>query len=314
MNLPLEHSYHSCAALVRRAASSFYWSLWCLPEHKRRGLHALYAFCRHTDDLGDSPLPVSERQAALQLWRQQLVTHLHAAELPIDVGTRTSADDPVVLLPALVDTVVRHQIPTRYLFDVINGVESDLTPRVIQTFDELREYCRLVASSVGLACLHVWGFEGEGVLEKATECGVAFQLTNITRDIPEDAARGRIYLPQEDLDRFGYSAADLRAGVWNDAGRALVKFQLERAAKSFAIGRETRDYLAADAVDSFDVMFNTYQRLWRAIEKCDGEVFRRRVRLSWWDKAAITTQWSWQRWRRRWFPSTATRRARLQTP
>ncbi|MFM9069486.1 MAG: phytoene/squalene synthase family protein [Planctomycetota bacterium] len=314
MNLPLENSYRSCAALVRRAASSFYWSLWCLPEQKRRGLHALYAFCRHTDDLGDSPLPATDRQAALYVWRQQLVTHLQTAEVASQAVLPHSADDATGLLPALVDTVVRHQIPIRYLFEVIDGVESDITPRVIQNFDELREYCRLVASSVGLACLHVWGFEGEGVLAKATECGVAFQLTNIIRDIPEDAARGRIYLPQEDLDRFGYSDADLRAGVWNDAGRALVKFQLERAAHSFAIGRQTRNYLAADAVDSFDVMFNTYQRLWRAIEKCDGEVFRRRVRLSWWDKVAITTQWSWQRWRRRWLPSAASRRARLQTP
>ena len=315
-NLLLDDSYRACALLVKRAASSFYWSLWCLPEAKRRGLQALYAFCRQTDDLGDSPLPIAARQAALEAWRAELVNRLSAvAPDSLAPESREQQSDACRLLPALIDTVNRHRIPTSYLFDVIDGVESDLTPRVIESFSELREYCRLVASSVGLACLHIWGFRGgQEVIEMATECGVAFQLTNIIRDISEDAARGRIYLPQEDLDRFGYSADELRRGVLNEAGRELLRFQMARAACSFELGRATRSYLEPDAVDSFDVMYNTYQRLLRAIERRQGDLFRRRVRLSWWDKVAITTEWSWQRWRRSGPRLLLPRRSGLQTP
>ncbi|HEY2895309.1 MAG TPA: phytoene/squalene synthase family protein, partial [Pirellulales bacterium] len=193
-------SYAHCRRIARRSASSFYYSFLLLPKPKRQAMCALYAFLRRTDDLGDSAAPAAERRGALVDWRHALVE--------CQAGIYA---DPI--LPALAHTVRTFSIPLEYLHAVIDGIETDLEPVAYESFDQLEEYCYRVASVVGLACLRIWGSIHPSAERPARQCGIAFQLTNILRDLGEDAARGRVYLPREDMDRFAYRAEDLKAGV-----------------------------------------------------------------------------------------------------
>ena len=231
--MDLDESYRHCCQIARRAASSFYWSFWLLPREKRRSMCALYAFSRKADDLSDSDLPVDTRRRQLQQWRETFTMAL--------AGT---FDDPV--MPALADTVQRFEIPQQYLVDVIDGVEMDLQPRRYETFDELSEYCRRVASAVGLACIHIWGYDNEAALGPAVKCGLAFQLTNILRDLKEDADRGRLYLPLEDLRRFEVPVDDLLAGVCDDRYRHLIDFEIARAEQLYRGSAALVDHLGRD--------------------------------------------------------------------
>ncbi len=205
----IEASRAFCRQTARRAGSNFHASFFLLSRPKREAMEALYAFMRHTDDLGDSPAPVDARRAALARWRAQVQAALGGAAEPIAASVPSPpAEDPfVALLPALIDAVRRFSIPPVHLLAVLDGVAMDLDGRRYETFDELADYCRHVASAVGLACIHIWGFRGEEALEPARKCGVAFQLTNILRDLKEDTARGRLYLPAEDLRQCGYAVA-----------------------------------------------------------------------------------------------------------
>src|SRR4051812_26269549 len=190
---PLRSSYRFCCDLSRREARNFYYSFLLLPADRRRSMCALYAFLRHTDDLADEPGPADTKRSALDSWRLDLDRSL------------AGHPDSWPGLPALADTVRRHAIPPKHLNDVIDGCLMDLEPRPYATFDDLYAYCYRVASAVGLSCLHIWGYRSEsGRAEQLAEaCGIALQLTNILRDVREDARSGRIYLPREDLDRFG---------------------------------------------------------------------------------------------------------------
>src|SRR5215213_3696202 len=207
MNDVLRASYRFCGALSRREARNFYYSFLVLPPPLRRSMCALYAFLRHTDDLADEPAPLEEKRRALDDWRQSL-----------DAAMTTGLASSWPGLPALVDTVERHRMPRRLLDLVIDGVTMDLEPRPFATFEDLYGYCYRVASVVGLSCLHIWGYRPEGgrAAELAEACGVALQLTNIVRDVREDARQGRIYLPREDLERFGVVPEELSADRTSD--------------------------------------------------------------------------------------------------
>ena len=167
--LSLEASYAACRELTRRAHSSFEASFWLLSRAKHRAMWALYAFMRHTDDLGDSGLPIERRAEALRRWRDDL---RQALDGTLGGTAGLSSSDPIDplgrrLLPAVADTVRRFGIPAEYLHAVIDGQEMDLAGRRYETFAELREYCEKVASAVGLACLHVWGFRSSDAIEPA---------------------------------------------------------------------------------------------------------------------------------------------------
>jgi len=267
-------SYTQCQALTRRTAGNFYYSFLVLPKVKRRAMCALYAFLRHTDDLGDSQQPVEERRAALSAWRQSL-----------DNALRGRFDSP--LLPALADTVARFGIPRQYLHDVLDGVEMDLQERVYDTFAELAEYCYRVASAVGLCCIHIWGFRGAAPLDLATPLGIAFQLTNILRDLKEDSELGRVYLPREDLRRFQYSEEDLAQGLRNAAFAALMRFEIARAEDHYRRGEGLEMHLDRDSRPALRAMVSIYRGLLDEIKRRDGDVFSSRVRLSGWRKATI---------------------------
>jgi len=277
MNADLAASYALCRQMARRAASNFYYSFRLLPQSLRPAMWALYAFMRRTDDLGDSDQSVDRRRAALGAWRDQL----HAA-------LAGRAGEP--LLVAVADTVSRYRIPPQHLEAAIDGVEMDLAPVRFRSFAELETYCERVASAVGLACLHVWGFRGAEALEPARQCGIAFQLTNILRDLGEDAARGRIYLPLEDLERFGYSESELLAGRRSTRFRELARFEIARAEQFYRQGAELAAWLAPPGRRIFAAMWHTYHGLLGKIKRCDGDVWTRRIRLSRWQKLRIAAQ------------------------
>ena len=274
----LHASYAHCQQIARQSASSFYYSFLLLPKPKRRAMCALYAFLRRTDDLGDSSETVDRRREALANWRRSLRRSMHG-----------QYDD--LLLPALADTLRGCGVPLVYLEDVIDGVEMDLEAGEYHTFDQLEEYCHRVASAVGLACLPIWGCTSDLAEAPARQCGLAFQLTNILRDLKEDAARNRVYLPREDLRRFGYSVDDLLAGVRNERFRALMRFEIERAEAYYAAGMELDAYLSDDGRRVFGSMVAVYRALLDEIKRLDGDVLTRRVELTSWQKMRIASQW-----------------------
>lgn len=268
-------------------------------------MNALYAFNRITDDLGDDEsLPTEERRARLAKWRELVHSAVSGSlnELSYSSG---SLGDERRYLPAISDMVTRSGIPHEYLFAVIEGVELDLHPVEVATFEELERYCYHVAGAVGLCCIHVWGFrESSEVRQLAIDCGLALQLTNILRDLAEDADRGRIYLPREDLLRFGYSLDDLRRRTINRPFRDLMQFEVARAKSYYARGEELLDHLAPPGRPILRAMLDIYGGLLREIERRDFDVFSNRVSLPKWRKlwyagrAILTARLAWNRTRR----------------
>ena len=292
----LRDSYDLCRLTARHAGSSFYPCFFLLPRAKRRAMYALYAFLRHTDDLGDNTAPASARREALSQWRASLAAALAGnCSLPTAAASaqEQSPQDRLHrgILAALADTVRQYQIPPEHLYAVIDGVEMDLDPRQYATFEELEQYCHRVASAVGLACLPIWGFRGDQALEPARKCGVAFQLTNILRDLKEDAASGRIYLPLEDLRQCDYSAEDLLAGRADSRFLRLMTGQIDRTRRFYREGAALVDHLEPDGKRVFGMMTATYRRLLDEIDRRRAEVLTRRIRLSRWQKLAIAARW-----------------------
>jgi 15-cis-phytoene synthase len=274
---PLSDSYRYCQQIARREAGNFYHAFRVLPHSQRKAICALYAFLRLTDDLGDGPGSTEEKRALLLDWRQRF-------ERAMD------GDYSHPLHPAFHHTIRLHGIPTRYLQDVIDGVEMDLHITRYRTFADLYQYCYRVASAVGLACIHIWGFEDERAKDLAEKAGIAFQLTNILRDLGEDAGRGRVYLPVEDLDRFGYPAEKLVSGTQDECFRSLMRFQIERARHYYDVSQPLTGLLPPAGRAVFLVMTRTYRGLLDAIERRDYDVFSRRVSLSQWRKLGLVVQ------------------------
>jgi phytoene synthase len=265
-------SYRYSQILARRTARNFYYSFLTLPRDRRPAMCALYAFMRVTDDLGDSDRPIPEKAADLARWREDLIRACDSGE----------AEHPV--LPALADTVRRCQLPLKYLLDVIAGVETDLQPVAIDTLAQLTDYCYHVAGAVGLACIHLWGFHDERALPAAIDCGMAFQLTNILRDLAEDAAHGRVYIPREDLERFGLSVAELATGGYSSETREkfhrLMEFEVARAREYYSRAQALFDYLDPPGKPILATMLRIYGGLLDEIERRRYDVFTRRVELS----------------------------------
>src|SRR5947209_16081501 len=222
-----QHSYSVCRRITAAANSSFPLAFRLLPRTKRRAMDALYAFLRVTDDLADEPGHPAAKRAALADWRTALLAALNGRY-----------SHPVH--PALHDTVARYAIPPEYLLAVLDGVEADLEPVRFATFADLYPYCYRVASAVGLACVRVWGLRPGATWKDAEPpaeaAGVAFQLTNVLRDLGEDLARGRVYLPADELAAFGCPPEVWRDPSAADRFRALMRFQCERAGEFYRHG------------------------------------------------------------------------------
>jgi phytoene synthase len=281
--LTLPDSYAFCERVARREAGNFYHAFRVLPRQQRLAMCALYAFLRISDDLSDGPDSVEAKRALLVDWRQQFERTL-AGEFKHELS------------PALHDVVQKYQVPHRYLEEAIDGVMMDLDTARYATFADLYRYCYHVASVVGLACIHIWGFSGDEARVHAEKAGVAFQLTNILRDLREDAERGRVYLPREDLDRFGYSEDDLRRGERNAAFRELMRFEVARAREYYDASAALAGFLPPPGRAVFSIMSRTYRGLLDAIERRNYDVFTCRVRVSTWRKVAFAVQALPMRW------------------
>jgi phytoene synthase len=286
MTSDLAASYRYCERVARREAGNFYLAFRVLPRPQRLAMCALYTFLRLADDLADDAGSIADKKERLIHWRsrwhqarQRHFTHrLHAA---------------------LLDTVTRHAIPPRYLDEVLDGVEMDLEVSRYDTFADLYRYCYHVASAVGLACIHIWGFRDECAKVAAEAAGIAFQLTNILRDVREDAERGRIYLPREDLQHFQYSEESVKRGERDAHFAELMRFEVQRARGYYESAWTLCDYLDPPGRAVFQIMTRTYSGLLEGIERCGYDVFSQRVRLSRWRKAvfalqALPVRWGWQ--------------------
>lgn len=263
----LKNAYAECAKLVRERAKNFYWGFLTLPKEKRQAIYAVYAFCRTLDDITDSDEPYKIQR----LYEQRL-------RLEACYESAATLEDPSLL--ALRDTIRRHRIPKEYFEEVLRGVEMDLHLIRYESFEELKIYCHRVAAAVGLICLEIFGYCDKSAQKHAVDLGIAMQLTNILRDTPEDLERGRIYIPQEDLRRFGYGEDDLKRGVVNEAFRALMRYEIERARGYFRSGRLLLKFLPLGSRACPAVLSRIYERILDGIEAQGYDVFRRRVSLS----------------------------------
>jgi len=271
----VEQSYVYCRRVARRRAKNFYYSFLLLSAQQRKAMCAIYAFMRYCDDLSDEP---GATRAAIERWR---------AEMEDALQGRFSGH-PV--WPAFHHTVRRFGIPQEYFREMIDGVASDLEPRQLETFDQLYRYCYQVASVVGLTIIHIFGFDTTRALPLAEKCGVAFQLTNILRDIREDAERGRLYLPAEDLRRFGVAPEDLCAGRRTEAVLQLMRFEGGRARAYYTEAMPLLDLVHRRSRRSLWALIAIYSRLLERIERGNYDVFTRRVRLSALEKSWIVAR------------------------
>jgi 15-cis-phytoene synthase len=287
----VEESYRVCREIARKQAKNFYYAFVALPAHKRDAICAVYAFMRHADDLtDDESLPLDERRTNLGMW----LNAWHRASS----GEATA--DPVFI--ALCDSQARFQIPGALLDQLVEGTSMDLH-RPAQpgqydtyaTFNDLYRYCYLVASVVGLVCIRIFGYTDLRAEKLAEETGIAFQLTNILRDIREDLERGRIYLPLEDLQHHSVAIADLQALASNPRSLAPSEFTLldseaKRAEHYYKSGKALLPLIAPDSRPALWVLIAIYHSLLKRIARHGYDVFTTRVSVPTWQKIAILTR------------------------
>ena len=274
----LEQAYEDCRIETERWAKTFYLGTLLMPPAKRRAIWAIYVWCRRTDELMDSP----EAQALPEAQLRDRLDHWEARTRELFAGQVRDGLDRV-----MADVIERYPQPLEPYIEMIEGQRMDLATHRYADFAELHQYCFRVAGTVGLMTQEVMGVdeayttapwsERPDTSEAAVALGIANQLTNILRDVGEDRGRGRIYLPQEDLQRFNYSEAELMAGTLNDNWRALMRFQLERAREWFARSEAGVRWLSADARWPVWTSLRLYRGILDAIERLDYDVFNHRA-------------------------------------
>ncbi len=275
--------------LTNARVTNFYYAFVFLPPEKRLAIEAVYAFARRGDDVVDSGLDPVEAGASLARYRQALnacfaedSSHLNEPELR-----------------ALAEAIKQFKIPRQPFEDLILGLEMDLNRSRYQTFEELSLYCYRVASTIGLVCVEIFGYQNPRTRDYAVNLGMALQLVNILRDIQRDAQRGRIYLPQEDLDRFGIRAAELLAGAYHDPFIELMQFECDRARHYFELARQMLPPEDRRSMKSAEIMAAIYWRIMRRIQKRCYNVFGKRVRvprpLKLWTALTVYLGVEWQK-------------------
>jgi phytoene synthase len=266
----LAASYEHCSHVAKTQARNFYYSFLTLTPERRASMCAIYAFMRYSDDVSDEAASDRSKEREMTEWRAALERAFRG-----DYGSS-------MILPAFHDTVQKYKIPEQYFHELIDGTEMDLTKKRYETFAELHQYCYRVASVVGFVCIHVWGFDEAGgkALDYAEDCGLAFQLTNILRDVREDAERDRIYLPQEDLRRFGVTEDDLRSGRLTDNFRQLMRFEVERAKSYYERAGRLTPLVHPAGRPTLTIMMKIYRGILDNIERNNYDVHSRRARVS----------------------------------
>jgi phytoene synthase len=271
----LEDAYELCRQITAKYSKTFYLGTMLMPEAKRRAIWAIYVWCRRTDELVDGPRSEQTTKATLDQWEHNLET----------IFTGQPLEDFDV---ALVDTLERFPIDIQPFRDMIEGQRMDLYRSRYQTFEELNLYCYRVAGTVGIMSTSVMGVDGNPTTpwgrredgnpqEEAIALGVANQLTNILRDVGEDARRGRIYIPLDELALFNYTEEDLFQGIVDDRWRELMRFQIQRARKFFATAESGIGRLSPDARFPVWAALMLYRQILDVIERNEYDVFRKRA-------------------------------------
>lgn len=253
--------------LTKQSNTNFYYSFLLLPREKREAIHSVYAFCRYTDDIVDEESDEQRKVVLLRKWRMEL-----------GLALRGTSSYPI--LNQLSSTARRFNIPVDHFYDLIRGVEMDLSKTRYETFDELKEYCSLVASSVGLMCRQIFGYKNESTRDYAVKLGIALQLTNILRDIKDDARRGRIYIPREDLRRFGCSEDDILNCRYTPEFVNLMRFEVNRASDYFDSARAALQDDDKYFFFAARIMWSIYAHTLHRIELRNYNVFERRISIS----------------------------------
>ncbi len=274
-------AYKDCARITRAASTNFYVAFLALPSELRRAIYATYAFCRLCDDIVDEPVVGADPSLELD-----------SVAGALDSRAETKyADSPIFI--ALDDAIHRFELDTQYYVDVIDGCRMDIDTDRYETFDDLSAYCKRVASAVGVICVSIFGYSDLTAIEYANDLGIAFQLTNILRDVREDYANGRVYLPQEDLRRFGVAESEFTGGSPSDNFRAMMRFQMDRAFDYYERGERVIP-MAVRGRQCLELMSGFYYRILQKIEQCDGDVMTQRVSLSPTEKLSITAGIGWR--------------------
>lgn len=277
----LNSLYREAAEATARGSKSFYFATRFFPPRLARSAHAVYWFCRTTDDIVDEARSPQEAALGIAEWEEQTRRALSGAPV----------SDPILALFAR--ACAEHSIPAEYPLELIQGVRMDLAPTGYENFDDLRVFCYRVASVVGLMMMHVIGYSGQPH-QQAIDLGTAMQLTNILRDVGEDLRRGRVYLPAEELREFGYSVEDLRAHRRGEPFRRLMEFQCRRARAYYGSGESGIPALSRDGRFAVEIASKVYSGILDRIESGGYDVFERRavvprVRKYWITARALAT-------------------------
>lgn len=252
--------------VTRTSRTSFYYSFLFLPREKRQAIYAVYAFCRATDDVADGTGDEASKSRELQEWREEL--------------TRCFEDRPThPITAALLPAIRRYRLPREHFEGILDGVETDITRKRYGTFEELRGYCHCVASLVGLLCVEIFGYRNPTSRDYARELGLAFQITNILRDLGADAAAGRIYVPLEDLGRFSVREEEILSGRVSPSFRELMRFEVERARRHYARAGALLPPEDRRGLFAAQIMSRIYQGVLTEIERIGYDVFRQRAGL-----------------------------------
>ena len=267
MNADIQRALAYCRQVTRQQAKNFYYAFLFLPSDKRAAIYSVYAFCRHSDDIADTPGPLQYKRDQLKLWRNEL-------------DNCYSGNPSGLITRALCYTIQKYPIPRRYFEELLTGIEMDLTVQRYASFDDLKVYCYRVASAVGLACLEIFGYRHDGVRTYAGNLGIALQLTNILRDVREDAERGRIYLPQQDMLAFGVTENDVLRQRYSASFAALMRFQQDRILAHYR--QAASSLLPGDRAGLMapEIMAAIYRATLHKMRRRGFNVFRGPIRLS----------------------------------
>ncbi len=273
-SLSVDEAYELCHLYTKERAKSFFYAFSILPLAKRRAILAAYTFAGEADDIADGAGTPAEKRHDLERFR----TSLHAC-----VGGERRGP----LWVALGDAIDRYAIPTSYFEELARGVEMDLEVSRYRSFEDLWHYCYRVASVVGLICVRVFGYRDPAALEYAVDLGIAMQVTNIMRDVREDAERGRIYLPQEDLERFGVSEEEILGGIYSERFGELMRFEADRTWQYFEKGRKLIPLLGLRSRMCVNTIRGVYAELLERMAARDYDIFSERVQFSRGEKMAL---------------------------
>jgi phytoene synthase len=262
--------------IAKTSRSSFYYAFNLLPEEKRDAMNTVYAFCRKTDDIIDEGNESYElKYDKLHKWR-------------VELEKAFIGHSDYTLLNKLGRTIHKFNIPYEPFFELLKGMEMDLQNNRYLTFDDLRLYCYRVASTVGLMCIEIFGYKHKSAKEFAINLGIALQLTNILRDIKKDSLKGRIYLPQEDLQKFSYGEEDIFNQKYDDRFTALMKYEVERAEKFFDIATENLNLDDKKAMFAARAMQHIYKRLLEKIIEAEYNIYKKNIRVNSFEKVGIS--------------------------